>query len=292
MRERFARGGKQGVGIHFIVWDCLIPRLKEIQDRYPELSDMPTEIAFMGDDLAFWHAGFANRWAYGVEIRNIGKVLSDSKGNLFWGKDGTARYYGRTPIKIGNSLWEPFTKAQMTGVLWLNRIMSSLHTIRPERFLGHVHVSNTRIDPGPHFPIHEMRQYSTLDIDVPLEDVKFLKEFQDDNDVMNRDEPMISEDGYNAGLYRHDWDGVPTDWDGGDPPTTVQVGKSYEDVFRSLGYYVSSQTISDTVAIFRGRWKERVPNGKGFRNMLSSAGGMDARALSLLDDMRREWDNL
>jgi hypothetical protein len=26
--------------------------------------------------------------------------------------------------------------------------------------------------------------------------------------------------------------------------------------------------------------------------MLPSAGGMDARALSLLDDMRREWDNL
>ena len=294
MRERFARGGKQGVGVHFIVWDSLIPRFKEIQDRFPELSDMPTEIAFMGDDLAFWHAGSANRWAYGVEIRNVGKVLSDSAGNLFWGGK-SSRYHGRTPIKIGRSLWEPYTRAQMKGVLWLNRIMSSLHTIKPECFLGHVHVSSTRIDPGPHFPIHEMRQYSVQDLDTPLDDVKFLLEFQDD-DVSKRDEPMVSEESYNAGLYRHDWDGISDDWDGTteapEAPELTSGDDSYKDVLRSLGYYVTDKTVVHTVAIFRERWKERSPGKKGLRNMLPTAGGMDSKATALLDRMRREWDNL
>jgi hypothetical protein len=65
---------------------------------------------------------------------------------------------------------------------------------------------NTRQDPGPHFPIHEMRQSALVDIDVPLSEVDFLKEFSDDDTV--RQEVWVSEDSLHKGLYRNDWDGV------------------------------------------------------------------------------------
>jgi N-acetyl-anhydromuramyl-L-alanine amidase AmpD len=296
LRTRFARGSRQGVGVHFIIWDSLIPRFKEFQDRYPMLVDMPAEVAFMGDDQAFWHAGSANRWAYGIEIRNLGK-LTGKGDNFFWSR-GRNRYHGRKPIKVGNSWWEPYTRVQMEATLWVNRLMCALHPIGPERFLGHTHVSNTRIDPGPHFPIHEMRRYSIEKSEVPMSDVEFLREFQDDSDLADREDIMISEVELHAGKYRHDWDGRPDDWDerlGTAPklaPDTKADRDNYSGMLESLGYYVSDKTLADTVAIFRSRWKERRPSRRGFRNMITAGGGMNKQALGLLSVMARQCDRL
>lgn len=288
LRQRFARGGRQGVGIHFIVWDCHMPRFAELKDRYPLLDDLPTEVAFMGDDLAFWHAGAANRWSYGIEIRNIGQ-LTKSGQSFFWSK-GRNRYNGREPIQVGNSYWEPYTRAQMSAVLWINRTMSALHPIQPERLLGHTHISNTRIDPGPHFPIHEIRKHS---LDDSEQYPSFLNEFYDE-DPSEREDPMISEIALSEGLYRHDWDGVPNDWDEdyGTAPVN-NVGEVYEhkNILRSLGYYVDGD-LDDVVAIFRSRWKKRRASGRGWENMIPIAGGMDKQAQDLVKIMARQWDRL
>lgn len=293
MRNRFARGGVQGVGVHFIIWDCLIPRFMEIQHRYPLLAGMPSEVAFMGDDLSFWHAGSANKWAYGIEIRNIGRLRRSNRGEFFNGKH---QYSGRTPIKVGDAYWEPYTKAQMEATLWVNRLMCAVHPVRPERFLGHTHISNTRIDPGPHFPIHEMRHYSIVEPDVPLSEVEFLKEFNNDGDLEKREDPMISEEELQEGKYRNDWDGVPDDWDelpGSAPQLETKADlDNYQVMLSSLGYYVTPETVDDTVAIFRSRWKERRPGGKGFRNTMSAAGGMDEKAQKHLTIMASQWDHL
>ena len=101
--NRFAPGGTQKVGVQFIVWDRKEKRLEEIRDRYPLLKDVPGEVFFMGHE-AFWHAGWFNNISYGVEIRNIGRLLRDKKGRFYWHKG--VRYYGRTPISIGSSWWE------------------------------------------------------------------------------------------------------------------------------------------------------------------------------------------
>lgn len=294
--NRFARGSKQGVGVQFVVWDTIIPRFKEIRDRYPLLSDMPAEVAYMGDDLAFWHAGSANRWAYGIEIRNIGKLTRSSAGDFFW-NHGKTRYVGRPPIKVGKSWWEPYSRVQMEAVLWVNRLMAAVHPIRPERFLGHTHISNTRIDPGPHFPIHEMRRYSVLEPDVPVSELKFLDEFSDDDDLVSREDPMISEEGLHQGKYRHDWDGC-SDWSeapGTAPRLIVDrtaTQTNFKVMLESLGYYTSIETLDDTVALFRSRWKERKPSGRGFRNMLTANGGMTRESIKLLTVMARQWDRM
>jgi len=290
--ERFARGAKQGVGVHFIVWDAIVPQFKEIRNKYLLIKDMPSEIFYFGDDLAFWHAGWVNSWCYGVEIRNCGQLVHKN-GVYFWG-NGQNRYQGRTPIKVGNSWWEPYTRGQMASTLWIHRLMAAVHPIRPEWFLGHTHVSNTRIDPGPHFPIHEMREFALMN-DEAIETNDFLKEFSDEGTA--REETWVSEDSLHKGLYRNDWDGVDKSFN---PDTVEYDGDGINDVatvmkvkkdLRSIGYYpdeTDAGTVTarfmDTIRAFQGRWKIRGPRGQ-FVNELPITGKLDEATLKKIEIM-------
>jgi len=276
--ERFKPGSKQRVGVQFIIMDDPYPRLKEIKDKYPLIRDIPAEVYFMGGDEAYWHAGSANRWAWGVEIRNVGQVQQDTSGNFFYNR-GKYRWRGRAPIHVGSDHWEPYTRSQMIGAVWILRLAAELHPLIPERVLGHTHVSNTRIDPGLHFPIHSMREFGLWERDIPLEDMPFLSEFGDDSgeDV---EDVLVSEEELHAGLYRHDWDGdagterIEAVFDfteeevediRSDDPDHAEVVKAKEDL-RSIGYYVGtadgtmSKSFIETLRIFQGRWK--VKKGK------------------------------
>jgi hypothetical protein len=297
---RFARGSGQGVGVQFIILDKLIPRFEQYRSKYPMLNDMKAEVIFLGDDLTFWHAGWANSWAYGIEFRNIGRIQKKDD-DYFW-NDGKLSYVGRTPIKVGSGYWEPYTRAQMATGLWVNRVMCACHPILPHRFLMHTHVSNTRIDAGPHFPIHEMRSYSLEPgkVEVELDQVPFLQEFQDDQeDSLKRSDFHVSEKSLHKGLYRHDWDGVP-EWANGYPllgpkDTEDALGstatrENYIRQLRSVGYYADDTCLNDVVAVFRSRWKER--KGKKWVSMLTPHGGMDQQALLLLSMMVRQWGSL
>lgn len=292
LHHRFARGSNYRVGVQFIVWDRLEDRFAEYRDRFDFLNNgqMPGEVSFFGDDLAFWHAGWCNRICYGVEIRNVGQ-LRKKDGIYFWGKN---RHYGRKPIKIGKSYWEPYTLQQMKATLWLHRIMASIHKLYPQWFLGHRHVTNTRIDPGPHFPIHEMREYSLEKKDVPLNSVEFLKEFRDDDKVDDREDPMVSEDSLHQGLYRDDWDGEPNSREYsefGSDTTDKDSDESIQEKLTSLGYYVGTpQAYADTVRIFRTRWKKR--SGSRYVQEIPINSKMDDVAIKKLDFMVRQTDRM
>lgn len=293
LHNRFARGGKQRVGVHFIIWDRLEPRFEELRDRYAMLrANMPGEVAFFGDDLAFWHAGWCNDKCYGIEIRNAGRLTSKD-GVYFWGKN---RYRGRPPIKVGRSWWEPYTRQQMMATLWVHRLMASTNRIFPSWFLGHKHVTNTRIDPGLHFPLHEMREYA-LDEDKNTLDIAtlpFIQEFSDDGEIDDRDDPFVSEESLHKGLYRHDWDGVPEEhdglvvWDMDDGEAEAEEDEVKQKL-TSLGYYVGTpQAYADTIKIFRTRWKKR--RGKRYVQEIPINGKMDEVALKKLDLMVKQAD--
>lgn len=305
--NRFAPGGTQKVGVHFIVWDQKVDRFNELRARYKLLGRMPGEAFFMGDDEAFWHAGWFNKMSYGIEIRNLGKLLRDSKGRFFW-KSGV-KYFGRDPIKVGDSWWEPYTWEQMAATLWIHRLMSAIYPIRPERFLGHIHVSSTRIDPGLHFPIHEMRAYGLHGLDgdkseTPLREIPFLTEFKDDPDIYDREDlppewEGVSEDALHAGMYRHDWDGVPDELqdDGefhGNPPLirdAKEAVRAWYDL-QQLGYAPGdkpeSAEFAETVRIFQARWKKR--KGRRWVQELKITGQLNDETLDKLDQMKRMID--
>jgi len=288
--NRFARGSKQRVGVQFIVWDSRVPAFDELRAKYPLLEDMPCEVFFFGDDLAFWHAGWVNRWCYGIEIRNVGQLVK-RRGIYYW-SHGQNRYHGREPIKVGNSYWEPYTYEQMKATLWIHRLMATIYQIDPVWFLSHTHVTNTRIDAGKHFPIHEMRAAALLeDKDTPLDEVKFLKEFTPEGYTQRPDDPLISEDSLHRGLYRDDWDGAPE-------PDDIREGKSFDasdglkDEFTQLGYYYDPdpEKLADLISMFQTRWKKRV-NGR-WKQEIPITGQMNEITEQKLKQMLRWWNSL
>lgn len=300
LRNRFARGSAQRVGVQFITMDRLQDRYRHIREKYELLEHMPAEVMYFGDDLAFWHAGWVNKWCYGIEVRNLGR-LSKSNGVFQW---SAGKYNGRPPIQIDGSYWEPYTRSQVEATLWVHRLMSAIYPIRPEWFLGHYAVSSTRTDPGKHFPIHEMRHYSLVEPDVPFSEIKFLDEFSDYDTVDDEtvDVSEASEAAIHAGLYRHDWDGRPDDMDyelareaaeGFDPGDVSEAKKA----FRVLGYWPGddntddvTEEYKDTVKAFRGRWKVR--QGRRWVQEIPLHGGMDKVAQKKLKQMLRWWEAL
>jgi N-acetyl-anhydromuramyl-L-alanine amidase AmpD len=304
--ERFKPGGSQGVGIHFIVMDATPERHIDIKMRYPLILQAP-EVYHFGHDIVFWQAGWFNSLSYGIEIRNVGAVTKDARGNLWW-NNSKLRYFGRAPIQIGSGkkMWEPFTHSQMLGTLWVNRLMAAIYSIVPERFLGHVHVTSNREDPGLHFPIHEMREYSLND--VPLDDVPFLDEFSDDGII--HDDNHISEDALLKGLYRNDWDGRPAGVDA-DPvsawsaekvaPVKTALMVSHKVAWaktqlRSVGYYVGADMTDNPTApfvealrIFQTRWKIRDRRGRWVQE-IPITGVLDDTTIAKISVMVRQFE--
>jgi hypothetical protein len=316
--ERFKPNGSQGVGVQFVVWDDVVPRFDEMRRRYPLISSVPSEMLCFGFDEAYWQAGWANRWSYGIEIRNIGKLQRQSGGAFYW-NGGQVRYRSRTPIRVGNSYWEPYTWSQMVGALWIHRLMATIYDIQPERFIGHVHLTSTRIDPGPHFPIHEMREFALFKQDWPLLQAPFLQEFarrRDDGGeaIAAPDDPLVSEDSLHKGLYRHDWDGEPGENDDFDPvpmvrrPGAVESAQSLldnkDDVLwakrqlRSVGYYIGdldgypNAAFLESLRIFQARWKK---GKKGKPNMVQAmdvTGTLDKKTVKLIQQFVKQQDVL
>jgi hypothetical protein len=171
-------GSREKKGVQFIIWDYKFEQYQKINEKYPLLEDMPSDIAFFGDDFSFWHAGWVNTWAYGCEVRNCGPLRSTPGGAYLWA--GTNRYRGRQPLRIGHSWWEPYTRQQIGAVVWLGRLMAAVHPIRMEWTLGHCHVSSSRdFDPGKAFPLQEVRSY-ILDPnfrDKEISSIELLKDY-------------------------------------------------------------------------------------------------------------------
>lgn len=296
--NRFARGSTQRVGVQFVAWDCLVPDFDRLRAKYPLLKDMAAEVLYFGDDLSFWHAGWVNRMCYGIEIRNVGQLVK--RHGIYYWSHGQNRYHGREPIKIGNSWWEPYTREQMTAALWVHRLMAAVHDIDPVWFLSHTHVTNTRIDAGKHFPIHEMRAATLLeDAQTPLNEVKFLKEFKRVGYTQLEEDPLVSEDSLHRGMYRDDWDGTPSADD-------IRHGISFDasdglrDEFTQLGYYYKddpepgtngSKSLADLISIFQTRWKVRDNRGRWIQE-IPITGQMNDVTMKKLQQMVRWWGNL
>lgn len=294
--DRFARGGKQGVGVHFIVWDGKVPRFEEIRSRYPALKDMPSEVFFFGDDLAYWHAGWANNSCYGVEIRNVGKLVGH-KGAFFWGK-GQYRYFGRAPTMVGNSFWEPYSREQIAATIWIHRLMNAIHTIDPVWFLGHVHVSSSRFDPGLHFPLADIRNYSLLQgSDLPVGSIPLLKQFESHNQLDEPSTLLENEKRLHGGLYRNELDGTP------DKDEEAEEDKDKEadpglntsrmrTILTDLGYFCPPDRFEDVVRIFQARWKKRRTRGRGLTQELKVDGIPGKKTKDKMRKMRDWWRNL
>lgn len=280
------------MGVHFIVWDLPVPRFREIKERFPLIRNIPSEVFFMGDEFAYWHAGSANRRSYGVEIRNCGQLRVNSANKLFWCR-GKYRYRGRPPIQIGGGLWEPYTKSQMMGTLWLHRLMAAVHDIKPHLFLGHTQISSTRVDPGLHFPLEEMRFYTLAKPYIPLDEVPFISKWGPsivlDNGTLEDEmelHGMLSRDHNDGELLpvERDHGEVWGAWEQIAPSEVMNI----KDRLYSFGYYVGrpgksvTPELVESVKLFQARWKTRGRNRRWI-SQFKATGIYDKNVANLLD---------
>jgi hypothetical protein len=203
----------------------------------------------------------------------------------------------------------------MVGTLWISRLFAAAHPIVPQRFLGHTHVSSTRVDPGPHFPLHELREAVFDTPEIPLLSVPYLGEFQrryeEADETLPYDDPFVSEQSLHLGLYRHDWDGRDSITDPeveaerkrlelSDPDRiSPDLMRDLKEALRRLGYYPgpiddvdTSQELTDTIRLFQSRWKKRPKRGKRRRwvSAVPVTGKVNQQVFDLIQQFeRQQW---
>lgn len=202
------------------------------------------------DKLA-WHATWANSTCYGIEMVNAGE-LRFLDGQWVWWADNWTRPWRamgavpKEPILMYGRYWEPYTSEQLLSVIEVSRQVQQLHgSLEPYMVVGHEQVTAQKLDPGPLFPIHGVRQ-ALHEPGVDVSGYQWYRKY-----IMNK---------YDGERWRNDavrgWLGNTMVYLSVDPadvwPTFSQIvqsqflmprsgfGVTGKTVLRLLGYYVDS----------------------------------------------------
>jgi N-acetyl-anhydromuramyl-L-alanine amidase AmpD len=95
-------------------------------------------------DQGTWCTNWVNNRCLGVELRNVG----DRAASL--GIPGELR---------AGRLWERYTRGQVAAAIVLGQVFRAIQgeVFRPEWVVGHHMIWGTKSDPGPLFPLHNIR---------------------------------------------------------------------------------------------------------------------------------------
>lgn len=119
-------------------------------------------------DTIAWHAGTSkwgkrknlNNYSIGIELVNAGSLVKEKKGYSSWfGKNYTSKEVVKAVHRNEDvaSYWHRYTDKQIKACESLCKLLVEEYGI--QNILGHEEISPDRkIDPGPAFPLDEMRQ--------------------------------------------------------------------------------------------------------------------------------------
>jgi len=132
----FRRRYQARVSAHLVVGRDWPDQLRGFADDLPLVSALPTMVLqCVPHDKAAWHARAYNDTHFGIEIVNRGFMPSE---------------------------WESYPTTQCLTVLLLLGEYVKNYPIYPEQILGHEHVQKNKRDPGPYFPISEIRDLAFM----------------------------------------------------------------------------------------------------------------------------------
>ena len=121
-----------------------------------------------------WHAGswWFNHRHYGIEIVNPGEIRKGPDGGwVTWPNDWTTKYEPHEPIvEASGRFWEPYHPDQFLTVVEILRRRRELYRtqIDPTQIVGHEQIRSAKTDPGPLFPVEDIRKavFEAADIKV------------------------------------------------------------------------------------------------------------------------------
>lgn len=146
------------------------------------------------------HATWANSTMYGIEIVNPGEI-KERDGSFFWylprdiDGDGVKDAWG-TPwsgevVEAAGRYWSPYPRAQIEATTEILLRLDAIYQLDPVRILGHEQVQGVNTlsgrrkpmakdkrDPGPLFPLHEVRQAVKRGLDLNAIELTSVSELE------------------------------------------------------------------------------------------------------------------
>jgi N-acetyl-anhydromuramyl-L-alanine amidase AmpD len=165
---------------HVVVCDRRAKEAEGLDDDLPLVKALGvTCIQCVPPGMSAWHATWANPLCYGIENRNCGLVRRDSEDKPWrhWpkGKGQTAEWTSPAPsipdkayqAQNATEGYEPYARQQLIANVMLLRYVGAMggRPLDPALVLPHSAVQSGKWDPGPLFPIHEVRRLGCLDDD-------------------------------------------------------------------------------------------------------------------------------
>lgn len=174
-----------------------------VQERfgagYPLVQQLPTMvIQCVPPEQIAHHATWVNDRSVGLELVNWGEIRWKPEiGWVVYPRDWTKRYYARNadyPQRMLGRFWEPYPGPQIRCAVemlrWYRRWMAG--RMQPEWVLGHEQVqgaatggaSGDKRDPGPLFPLHEVRAAAFSD--DPVEQLGWFQKYTADPQYLTK----------------------------------------------------------------------------------------------------------
>ena len=109
-----------------------------------------------------WHGNWTCNMTLGIENRNTGY-----SGWQKVDKQNGIEKLGKTPFVLYDKKWEPYTREQIISNINIGRLLRGMiGTLDPNWILTHQCVWATKLDTGPAFPIHQIRNEIFNDDDL------------------------------------------------------------------------------------------------------------------------------
>ena len=178
---------KNSVSCQMLILDRMLPEVKAIYDKRPELADLQVVVLLLSEGIIpCWHAGWVNRITFGIENRNAGKLRGKQGDWRWWAQGWKAKFpaceLGKTPVLIDGAWWEPYTVGQVKANIHVGQHLHCLFQkeggLDPRWFLPHSGTEGSKWDTGRAYPLQDVRD--AVFAQMPVEGIPWLQSFAHD----------------------------------------------------------------------------------------------------------------
>lgn len=169
---RWFRHPESKVSAHLVVCDRRLGCHDELAEGLPIVQALPVTVIQCRDPgQSAWHARWVNDETYGIELVSAGPLHENKEGVLcswrprdqtsgLWTEPWVCGY--KEPVRLYGQTWEPYTAPQVettiTAMRYLRDFGPRFAVLERPWIVGHDLVQSNKLDPGPMFPIHGVRQ--------------------------------------------------------------------------------------------------------------------------------------
>jgi len=162
---------------HVVIGSRREPNAEQFLAQWPLIKALPVTVVQTRPALkGAWHATWVNAFTYGIENVNMGELRRVNGKLMSWppatpgGEEWTTEWANpenKSPLDQVGRTWDNYSSGQVWANIAVLRYANALFggSLQPEWILGHEqvqgkktpHCTSEKRDPGPLFPLHDIR---------------------------------------------------------------------------------------------------------------------------------------